>query len=99
MGNAANSFSLETPYRAFVRRDLAAVSMGTGWVNGDWRALGATHGLTDRWVGQDREPQAPIDGAVLESTFDVWPDASGHARRVVHLWRLPETSPPGSAPR
>ena len=89
MGAAANTLSLETPYRAFVRRDLAAMKMGSGWLNRDWRALGATHGLTDRWVGQDPEPRPPVDGAILDSSFDVWPDLSGRPRRVVHLWRLP----------
>jgi len=90
MGQAANTLALETPFRAFVRRDLAFTRMGTGWINGDWRALGATHALTDLWVGEEPNPQPPIEGALLESSFPVWPDHSGQPRRVVHLWRLPE---------
>jgi 4-amino-4-deoxy-L-arabinose transferase-like glycosyltransferase len=99
MGNVANSLALETPYRAFVRRDLASAGMGTGWINGDWRALGATHCLTDGGVDQVRGSQPPIEGAVLESSFEAWPDASGQPRWLFLLWRLPEPSPRGAGQR
>jgi 4-amino-4-deoxy-L-arabinose transferase-like glycosyltransferase len=88
VGNVANSLSLETPYRAFVRRNQADLGLGTGWINRDWRALGATHWLTDLWIGEEPEPRPPTEGAVLVRSYPLWPDASGRSLRVLHLWSL-----------
>jgi len=87
-GDVANSYALETPFRAFVTRDLSTMGMGRGWVNGDWRALGATHWLVDRPAAEP-PPAAPVPGAVLESTHLVWPDRSGAARRKLYVFALP----------
>lgn len=92
MGDTANTFSLETPFRAFVHRDLAQARLGIGWINGDWRALGATHGLTDG--AASRPPEPPAEGASLERTFEVWPDAEGRPQESLQLWSLPQAAAP-----
>ena len=92
MGDTANTFSLETPFRAFVHRDLAKAKLGIGWINGDWRALGATHWLTDGPAS--RRPEPPTDGAKLERTFEFWPDSEGRLQESLQLWSLPQSSAP-----
>lgn len=87
-GDVANTFSIETPYRAFVCRELSTMGMGVGWVNGDWRALGATHWLVDR-PATEAPPPLPVPGAVLQSASGVWPDAEGRSRRVLYVFTLP----------
>jgi hypothetical protein len=88
-GDLANTLAMETRAFAFVYRDLAASSLGTGWVNQDWRGLGATHLVSDRPPGQ-LGPRTPSpEGAVLESSYPVWPDRRGRPRITVYVSRLP----------
>ncbi len=91
-GPFANTLSLETPYRAFVVRDLASMGMGTGWINRDWAALGATDWVGDVPPGGTGGREPPPPGAVLTSRTDVWPDAAGHPRTTMFLSALPASS-------
>ena len=88
-GDVGNTFSLETPYRAFVCRDLAQLGLGTGWVNGDWRAMGATHWIATGPPDQEARSARPVPGAEIESTWKVWPDVTGNSRFSIHVYRLP----------
>jgi 4-amino-4-deoxy-L-arabinose transferase-like glycosyltransferase len=87
-GDTANSLSLETSYRAFVRRDLALMHLGRGWINQDWRALGATHWVTDRPT-EAGPPERPVPDAVLLSAYPTWPNRRGQPRRTVYVFALP----------
>jgi hypothetical protein len=101
-GDLANTFSLETPFRAFASRDLAHAHLGSGWVNADWRALGATHWLGDTPPGRIGIRQPAPSEAVLESVHGLWPDRSDRPRRSLYVSRLPaaalgSASAPGQA--
>ena len=88
-GDFASTLSLETPYRAFMSRDLETMGLGKVWKNRDWRALGATHWLSVYAVDRAATKEAPAPGAVLESSYPIWPDSHGHPRLVFDRWRLP----------
>lgn len=98
-GDLANTLALETPFRAFVHRDLQATHLGTGWVNHDWRALGATHWVSDRPPGQPGSRMPAPAGAVLESSHPVWPDSWGRARLTVYVSALPSGTIQHDEPR
>jgi hypothetical protein len=88
-GDLANTLALETPFRAFPCFDLATMGLQGGWVNGDWRGLGATHWIGDRPPGgKGWRPRPPAD-AVLQSVYPIWPDAKGHPRITVYVSSLP----------
>ncbi len=92
-GDLANTLALETPFRAFVHRDLEATRLGKGWVNLDWRALGATHWVSDMPPGRSGSRMKAPAGALLESSHPVWPDRAGRARLTVYVSVLPKTAP------
>ena len=90
VGDPANTLSLETPYFAFLRRNLAGMNMGTGWLNEDWKAFGATHWL-EYGPPEAPPPPPPVPGAILRNRFPLWPDNSGRERTIVFLFELPAT--------
>jgi 4-amino-4-deoxy-L-arabinose transferase-like glycosyltransferase len=88
-GDLANTLALETPFRAFPCFDLATMHLRGGWVNGDWRARGATHWIGDRPPGGKGWRPPPPAEAVLQSAYPIWPDAEGHPRITVYVSSLP----------
>jgi hypothetical protein len=99
-GDLGNTLAFETRYSAFACRDLAAEGLGSGWLNGDWRARGATHWVSDAPPGATspagRTP-AP-SGAALMSVFPVWPDRRGTPRLTVYVSLLPVVAPEARRP-
>jgi 4-amino-4-deoxy-L-arabinose transferase-like glycosyltransferase len=79
-GDVANTMALETPYRAFVWRDLARLGLGTGWVNGDWRARGATHCVAASPASTPFHDVWCPPGATLVSSAGMSPSTSGDLR-------------------
>ncbi len=83
-GSVADTLALETPFFAFERRDLATWRMGSGWINEDWRKLGAT-----LWIGYRADEEPPDARSVLEAVYPVWPDRAGRERILLRVYRLP----------
>jgi hypothetical protein len=75
-------------YRPFVCRDLALAGPGTGLVNGNGRALGATHRIHDANSAGASELRAPPEGGALERSFPASPDAAGQPRLTLQLYPL-----------
>ena len=104
-GDLANTLALETPFRTFLCLDMGTMNLKGGWINGDWRALGATHWVGDVPPGGKGWRPSPPEEAALHSSYPAWPDAAGRPRITVYVSTLPRAetgriggTPPGSGP-
>lgn len=104
-GDLANTLALETPFRTFLCLDMGTMNLKGGWINGDWRALGATHWVGDVPPGGKGWRPSPPEEAALHSSYPAWPDAAGRPRITVYVSTLPHAetgriggTAPGSDP-
>lgn len=88
-GDLANTLALETPFRTFLCLDMGTMHLRGGWVNGDWRALGATHWVGDVPPGGEGWRPSPPAEAVAHSSYPAWPDAMGQPRITIYVSSLP----------